>query len=513
MIKPNSNWLTACALTCLGGLNVLGFAPFDWFFVPIVTLTVLILSLNKSSAKQALGYGWCYGLGWFGAGISWVHVSIDTYGGIPLIASLGLMLMLVGYLAIYPALACWLTVKYSPSKNYWWLSFVAFWFICEYLRSIMFTGFPWLSLGYSQFTSPLKVFAPVIGEIGLTLLMCVISVSVAQAISSRLKQWHVASIVLVAVTSLTIVMPTKWTQSLNDTKSVALVQGNIEQSIRWQPENEWPTYLKYLDLTRPHYQSVDLVIWPESAIPMLEPLAQEELFNLDKSAAISNTALITGIIDFQTNPRVIYNGLVTLGLRNPQDKQGQYYYQHQNRYNKHHLLPIGEFVPFEDWLRPLAPIFDLPMSSFTRGDYRQPNLRANGISLVPAICYEIIFAEQIRQNITSQTDMILTVSNDAWFGLSVGPLQHMQIAQMRALEFGRPLLRATNTGVSAVTDEYGNIIAKLAQFEDAVLTADVELVTGTTPYLAWGNKPLWLLTIMIFALLLVQNLRQSRQTS
>ena len=149
------------------------------------------------------------------------------------------------------------------------------------------------------------------------------------------------------------------------------------------------------------------------------------------------------------------------------------------------------------------------MSSFTRGDYRQVNLRANGINLVPAICYEIIFAEQIRQNMSNHTDMILTVSNDAWFGESIGPLQHMQIAQMRALEFGRPLLRATNTGVSAVTDEYGNITAQLEQFEDAVLKTQVELVTGTTPYLNWGNKPLWLLVTLALLVILVRNRQQS----
>lgn len=500
-------------LIATGMANTLTFAPYDYFFVSWLTLAVLVFSIAQvaDKPKKAFKYGLCYGLGWFGAGISWVHVSIDTFGGLPLIASLALMALLVAYLAIYPAFACYLTTRFSPKLAIWPLSFAGFWFISEWLRSFMLTGFPWLSLGYGQFTSPLIDLAPIIGEIGITFVLCIIGSCLALiAISlkaqnsgdKRLNIIVAASLIVIALISAQLV-PTQWAKPLNSSKDVLLVQGNIAQSIRWQPENDWPNMLKHLDLTRPHYDEVDLIIWPEAAIPILEPLAQEELHNLNQVAAQNHTAVITGIIDYHSDTKTVYNTLITLGIRNPEDTKGAYYYMHQNRYTKHHLLPVGEFVPFEDFLRPLAPIFDLPMSSFTRGEKIQPNLRANGINLAPAICYEIIFPRLLRQNIKDETDIILTVSNDAWFGDSIGPHQHMQIAQMRALEFGRPVVRATNNGVTAVTDHTGQITAKLAQFEADVLKTKVELVTGKTPYLEHGDKPMWLVNLLILLGVLV----------
>jgi apolipoprotein N-acyltransferase len=182
-----------------------------------------------------------------------------------------------------------------------------------------------------------------------------------------------------------------------------------------------------------------------------------------------------------------------LGKRHTDSTDGDYFYGHGNRYSKHHLLPIGEFVPLEGLLRKLAPIFDLPMSSFTRGAYVQPNLVANSYHLLPAICFEIAFPAQITANMTGATQLLLTVSNDAWFGDSIGPHQHLQIAQMRALEFGRPVLRATNNGVTATIDASGNISATVPQFTEAVLKDELRLSTGTTPYSRIGDKPLWLI--------------------
>ena len=168
----------------------------------------------------------------------------------------------------------------------------------------------------------------------------------------------------------------------------------------------------------------------------------------------------------------------------------------EQRYHKHHLLPFGEFVPFENVLRPIAPFFNLPMSSFTPGDFIQPNIAANGKQLAPALCYEIIFNEQVRRNITDDTDFILTLSNDAWFGRSIGPLQHMEIARMRALELGKPVIRATNNGITAVTDYKGHIIAKVPQFETAVLRAEIPSIQGETPYRHLGTWPIYLWVVL-----------------
>ena len=236
--------------------------------------------------------------------------------------------------------------------------------------------------------------------------------------------------------------------------------------------------LKYLDLTRAHY-GADLFVWPESAIPAAELLAEEYLDLVNSAAALNNTAVITGIINYNFETKQYFNSLIVLGKQQADDTQGQYYYPSDNRFNKHHLLPIGEFVPFQEWLRPLAPFFNLPMSSFTRGDYVQKNLIANGITIAPLICFEIAFPAQLQANFQQDTQLLLTVSNDAWFGTSHGPHQHMEIARMRALEFGRPLVRSTNTGITAVVDHHGQFIDRLPQFEEGVLNSEVALVSGT----------------------------------
>ncbi|MBL0711625.1 MAG: apolipoprotein N-acyltransferase, partial [Colwellia sp.] len=298
-----------------------------------------------------------------------------------------------------------------------------------------------------------------------------------------------------------LLSPINWVAPNGKTAKVALVQGNIEQAIKWVPEQEWPTMLKYLDLTSVNYNA-DIIIWPESAIPAIEPSAQDFLTTVNRSAILNNSAVITGILNYNFETRQYFNSLIVLGKKQLDDEQG-YFYNHSNRYSKHHLLPIGEFVPFQEWLRPIAPLFNLPMSSFSRGDYQQHNLIAKGLNILPLLCFEIAFPHQLAANLTNKTDLLLTVSNDAWFGDSHGPHQHMEIARMRALEFGRPLLRSTNNGITAVVDHQGKFIARIPQFKEAVLTATVPLVTGETPYSQWPRLILFMMIVMPFAIVML----------
>jgi apolipoprotein N-acyltransferase len=278
-----------------------------------------------------------------------------------------------------------------------------------------------------------------------------------------------------------------------------MVQGNIQQAIRWSPEHDKPTMDKYKDLTANHWLSNDVIIWPEAAIPQLEPIALDYLRHMDSIAANTHTGLITGIVNFNFDSREAYNNLIGLGLKDTlstdteltSQVQGHYQYGHNNRFGKHHLLPIGEFIPFESWLRGIAPIFDLPMSSFSRGPYQQPNLKAMGRYFAPAICFEIAFPRQISANLYPNTNYIVTVSNDAWFGRSHGPAQHLEIAQVRAKEFGLPVLRATNNGITAFINHKGTIQSRLPQFEAAVLSDSIDIVEGSTPYRNWGDWPAW----------------------
>lgn len=506
--------LPPALLLAAGGATTLAFAPYTLWWLPLLSVALLAFMVSHShSARAAAFAGFSFGLGWFGVGISWVHVSIDQFGGLPLPASLALMALLVAYLALFPAFAAWLSYRLRW-RSIMPLLFAACWTLAEWLRSVLLTGFPWLSLGYSQTSAGLRDFAPLIGETGISFLLVFAAAALAQLFQrshpfSRYGYLLIAGLVFAVSPML---HSFKGWQLSGEQRSVLLVQGNVKQELRWVPEQEWPTMLKYLDLTRPHFQT-DLVIWPEAAIPRLEPIADEFLVNLDRAALYANTAVITGIVDYNFKTNEAWNNLIVLGKRHPDSTDGDYFYGHGNRYSKHQLLPIGEFVPFERWLRHLAPIFDLPMSSFSRGSYVQPNLVANGMQLLPAICFEIAFPAQIAANMTAQTQLLLTVSNDAWFGDSIGPHQHLQIAQMRALEFGRPLLRATNNGITATVKADGSISKRLPQFSAAVLSDQLQLTEGSTPYNRFGNLPLLLCCAMLLLTALLCHLIRNRRQS
>ncbi|MFB2733874.1 apolipoprotein N-acyltransferase [Shewanella mangrovisoli] len=492
----------------LGASTALSFAPYSlWIIYPIAMS--LALWLSGSLGPKASFFHWLsFGFGCFAVGISWVHVSMDTFGGLPLAASVGLMALLALYLALYPALTglglAWLTRTNTPSLWRNLLLFPALWVLTEWARGWVMTGFPWIWAGYSQTQGPLKELASIIGALGLSFLIAMLAGALALCFSKRYKSLLILlPIIAVAAwvtPTLTQIKPT------GESVKVALVQGNIPQSMKWEPEALWPTLLKYMDLSREHFDA-DIIVWPEAAIPAPESMVQDFLDNANKVANLNHTSIITGIISRQHDE--FYNSLIVLGNHNQkQQETPDYESDGSNQFKKHHLLPIGEFVPFEALLRPIAPFFNLPMSSFARGDYQQPNLSAVGHKIAPAICYEIAFPEQLRDSVNLGTDLLLTVSNDAWFGTSNGPLQHMEIAQMRAIELGRPLVRATNNGVTAVVDENGNITAALPQFETGVLSATIPLVTGQTWFAKIGQTPLLLLCA---ALLLLGFIRRKKQ--
>lgn len=441
-------------------------------------------------------------MGWFGVGISWVHVSIADFGGIPLVGSIALMVILCSYLALYPALFCKSLNRFFSPKL-WPLAAPLLWLMTEWLRAWMLTGFPWLSLGYSQLHSPFSGWFPLIGEFGFSALLVMLCMTIACWLFAHNKTPSISIIAILLICGV-ILQRYDWTTASDKRVKIAMVQGNIQQELRWTPEQDQPTMDKYKALTQAHWDA-DVVIWPEAAVPKLEPIAIDYLHEIDMLAVEHQTGLITGIVNYNFETTEAYNNLIGLGLKNAvasddlSQPKGQYYYWHPNRFAKHHLLPIGEFIPFEDWIRGIAPLFDLPMSSFSRGDYQQSNLEAKGYFFAPAICFEIAFPNQIAANLYDKTNFIITVSNDAWFGHSHGPAQHLEIAQMRALEFGLPVLRATNNGITAFIDSKGHIQSRLPQFEAAVLSDTVPLMTGKTPYRVLGNLPIWLFSLLLFA--------------
>ncbi|WP_252731855.1 apolipoprotein N-acyltransferase [Paraglaciecola arctica] len=485
----------------LGALLTFAYAPFSFWLMTFLSLISFIYILSNTSPKQGFKLGFAFGLGWFGAGVSWVHVSIADFGGIPLIGSLTLMLLLSGYLALFPALSFSVLCRYFDQK-FWPIALPFIWLLLEWVRSWLFTGFPWLSLGYSQLYGPLSGWFPVIGEFGVSGLTILISTAIAIGIAT--KQW-LASFLLVAVLFVSGISlnHVQWAKPTGQKARIAMVQGNIEQALRWTPEQDQPTMDKYKNMTAAHWHN-DVVIWPEAAIPQLEPVATEYLTEIDNIAAQTNTGLITGIVNYNFETREAYNNLIGLGqkqsnnLNDTSPARGQYHYFHNNRFAKHHLLPIGEFIPFEDWIRGIAPLFDLPMSSFSRGDFQQSNIEAKGYHFAPAICFEIAFPRQISANLYYNTDFIITVSNDAWFGGSHGPAQHLEIAQARAKEFALPVLRATNNGITAFINHRGEIQSRIPQFEAAVLEDTMQQVKGHPPYRLLGDWTIWCLSLLAF---------------
>jgi apolipoprotein N-acyltransferase len=497
MVWQSRRWqaaLTRVACFVLGLLMVFSYAPFYQAWLPFVVLSLLIGLIHNKSSGNAWRLGYYFGFGWFAASLSWIYVSIDTFGGLHPLASIGILLLLFLYLSLFPALALfswrWLTLRVHPLA-YWSLPLT--WALAEALRGWLLTGFPWLELGYTQTDTWLANYASWLGVSGLSLVIVSTALIIFRAYQQR--YWPtLASAALLLVTPLLLPQLTA-IERTGEVVKVGIVQGNIQQSIKWNPDQHWPTLNRYLDFSRQLYAEHDLIVWPESAVTMPEPYTDDVLAVIHDEMRKTETALITGIIDIEQDQ--YYNSVIALGQDASNGVQEAYQHGHANRYQKHQLLPIGEFVPFGDLLRPLAPLFNLPMSSFTRGDYRQEPLRAKGWLLTTAICYEIAFPQQVLANFTPATDFLLTVSNDTWFGRSHGPAQHMQIARMRAIELGRPLIRSTNNGITAVIDERGQWLAALPQFKAATLSAEVPVVQGITPYSLMGSWATWIFALLV----------------
>ncbi|HDV5579644.1 TPA: apolipoprotein N-acyltransferase, partial [Vibrio cholerae] len=329
------------AAAFVGVITPLAFAPYQFWPLALLSPFILLLLLHQQSAKRAALIAYLWGIGQFAVGISWVHVSIDTFGGMPKIASLFLMTLLVGYLALYPSLFGWLLNRFFPnnSRSKWLCAAPALWLITDWLRGWVMTGFPWLWLGYSQIDSPLANFAPVGGVELITLLLLFCAGSLAYAVLNH--RWLMACIPLVVYATGYGLQAMQWVTPQTDrTASLALIQGNIEQGLKWLPSQRWPTIMKYTDLTRENWDA-DVIIWPEAAIPAFEYEISSFLHNLDAAARMNQSAVITGIIN-QSEDKQYFNSVLTVG----DTPHGEYRYDLTLRYHKYHLLPFGEFVPF-----------------------------------------------------------------------------------------------------------------------------------------------------------------------
>ncbi len=459
----------AAALTA-GAVLPLAFAPFNFFPLAVLALALLFYLWRGVTPGRAAWRGGLFGLGQFGVGVNWVYISIHNFGHAPVALAAALTLAFIAFLALYPALLGALTVRLFSVHDEWRSLVVwpAGWALLEWLRGWFLTGFPWLALGYSQTDSPLSGYAPVLGVFGVSWL-----VAVAAGALTLLPRTRAVLVLLAIVGGGWALQRVNWTYPEGTARQVALLQGNISQAVKWEADQREPTLELYRDLTRANWNH-DLIIWPETAVPIFyHQVAENFIAGMQKEAHRKGVDLLLGIPVLDLSSDRYYNAMMSLGAQ-------------QGFYRKRHLVPFGEYLPWRPVLGWLLDYLHIPMSDFSAGAWRQPLLRAAGYPVSISICYEDAFGEEVIGDLP-RAAYLVNVSNDAWFGDSLAPHQHLQIARLRALETGRYMLRATNTGISAIIGPKGELLARSPQFRVYVLSGAMQPMSGSTPYVRWGN--------------------------
>ena len=475
-----------------GALLPLAFAPFGIWPLAILLPTFLLWSWDKASPRRAGMRGGLFGLGAFGFGIYWIFISLHDYGNAPAAFAALATFAVVATLALYPAVAGWLLVRWGPPPGplRWLLVFPALWSLLDWIRSWLFTGFPWLAAGYSQTDSPLGNLAPYLGVFGVGWAVLA-SAGLLRALPNGgrgRERWLWLGVVTALWLGAWSLDRISWVEPAGPPLRVALVQGNITQDQKWQPAVLEETLRRYVQLSLSEHGRADVIIWPETAIPIFQDEARPFLDALAQGAQGAQGAkvdYVTGIPTGSWETNIFHNSVISIG-RSP------------GSYQKRRLLPFGEYLPlrafflfFRDWV-------NIPMADFTPGERDQPLLRAGGQPVGISICFEAVFGEEIRLALPEAT-WLINVSNDAWFKDSTAPHQHLQIVRMRALEMGRYLARATNTGLSAVIDDRGGIVSRGAQFQAEVIRGEVRPLRGLTPYARFGDLPVVLALLGLLA--------------
>lgn len=491
---PTTSWATSWRGDILalisGALLPLAFSPFDISIVALLAPAALFFLWLQTSPRRALGRGLLFGLGMFGVGATWIYISIYEFGGVGLSLSIFLMSLFVIVLAGFPALCGYFVTRFftvsTPLKLL--LIFPAAWTLFEWIRGWFLTGFPWLYLGHSQIDMPLAGLAPIAGVYGVSWAMAfsaglvVLMLLDTRGMASKLRYLAVLAIIWITAGLLNM---QQWTAPIGAPLKVSLIQGNIAQDVKWSPDVLVPTLELYLRLTREHWDS-DLIVWPETAMPLFYHEAKPFIAGLEKEARENSADILFGLPVLDERTQRYYNSMMSVG-------------SHTAFYHKSHLVPFTEYLPLKSILANVVDFLQVPMSDFSKGSVDQRPLAVAGQKAAISICYEAVFGEEVIRQLPEAT-LLVNVSNDAWFGGSIGPHQHLQITRMRALETGRPLLRTTNTGITAIVGPNGKLQAMAKQFEVQVLTGTIQPMRGSTPYVRMGNLPVVVVLILILGI-------------
>lgn len=467
----------------------LGFAPYGWWPLALLAPAALFGLIRGLPPRRAAWTGAAFGVGLFGFGTYWLYTCLHVFGLVPVWLTLVLQGVFVAAMALYLAALCYVSNRFwlKPGAVRDWLVLPALWVLLEWLRGWLLSGFPWLSVGYAMIDSPLAGWAPMFGVYGVSWAAVVISAAInvtfAPAMSVAKRALAVAAAAALLV--LPLLAPHDWTRPVGAPLAVAAVQGAVPQDQKWQAKNRELTMQRYLRLTGEAWDA-QLIIWPEAALPALSTDLQDYLHALKQQALAHHADLAIGLVDYRPESKQYFNGILVLGAAG----DGWYY--------KRHLVPFGEYFPVPAFVRSWLRLMSLPYDDFTAGSPRQPLLTAAGQNLGLTICFEDAFGSQQLDTLRRAT-LLINVTNNAWYGDSTAPHQHLQIARMRALEAGRFEVRAANDGITAVIDAHGRIVAHAVQFQEEVLRAKVQPMTGLTPYARFGNYPVLLATLLLLA--------------
>jgi len=480
----------AWALSCGAGLaQALAMAaPWDGqprWWLQLLALGLLAWQLERSTHwKQAALAGWLFATAWLAATFWWLYISMHTYGGLPAALAVLAVLALAGALALYYAAACALLVRYAPShRAARALLFAALWLLAELARGVWFTGFGWGGSGYAHVEGPLAGYAPWFGVYGISALAAWLAMTIPQIWACGHWQ-RLAALAVLALPSVQQAGDAPVTRSTGHL-GVALLQGNIPQDEKFQPGTGVPTALRWYG-EQLQQQTAALVVAPETALPLLPQQLPDGYWDaLRQRYASGRQAALVGL------PLGSYREGYTNSAVGLAPGQAPW------RYDKHHLVPFGEFIP--TGFKWFTAMMNIPLGDFNRGDVGQPSFDWQGQRLAPNICYEDLFGEELGARFRDPAQaptVFVNLSNIAWFGNTVAIDQHLHISRMRALEFERPFVRATNTGATAIIDHRGQVIAELPRHTRGVLLGEVEGREGLTLYARWvahtGLWPMWL---------------------
>lgn len=522
---------SAAALAALtaGIAHTFGFAPTGWWPLQLATLAVLAGLVRGAGPRRAAVLGWIFGIGWFTSGVSWVYVSMHDYGAMPAPLAAAATLAFAAYLALFPAAASAAACRLRPeSDGLHAIGFASAWALSELARGWLLTGFPWLAVGYAHTDSPLAGLAPLAGVYGVTwaaaLVAALLATAVLQLRRSRSQtpvatvqhagRKRVATVLATAAAALvtTALLDTiEWTRPAGPPVPVRLVQGNVPQDMKFDPARTQAAMQRYVDLIEA--APAPLTILPETAWTLPWRMTPPQLAaRIDAYARRHRAAVAIGMpleTDAGRTERIT-NSVAVLGPPAGTPPSGRQLSDAAEigtagigtvvgRYDKQHLVPFGEFVPWG--FRWFVDLMHIPLGDFGRGSAQQPPVHIAGQQFAFNVCYEDLFGEELIGAVAQGATVLVNVSNIAWFGQSLALPQHLQIARMRAIETGRPMLRATNTGMTASIDARGRVLGRLDPMTEGVLTTDVTAHQGLTPFVRAGNAPVALLSAISLAAL------------